>query len=103
MLQTKCIIRSKKMFMTISNYNLYLFVLTFTSTMATGTEANIYDPDAEIGFDMRNAQMYNDSDDDEENVERHSRPRPYAFKDDSDGSGKKLKCFLEFCESKWYQ
>merc|ERR1712154_342250 len=38
---------------------------------------NVYDHDGGIGFDMRNARLFNDSDDEDENVEQRHRPRPY--------------------------
>eukprot|EP01083_Nonionella_stella_P273985 929762_1 len=47
--------------------------------MATHT---FHDPDGGIGFDMRNAHLYHDSDDEDEIEERH-RPRPYTPKSES--------------------
>ena len=49
------------------------------------TDANIVDPDAGIGFDMRGARVYNDSDEEEHNMDRQSHPRPYPYKNESSG------------------
>eukprot|EP01084_Bolivina_argentea_P107395 192009_1 len=65
----------------------------FSFCTVTMTTQQVYNHDDGIGFDMRNAQLYQDSDDEEEE-EINRRDKPHSYNNNTNNSNNNTCCYI---------